>query len=412
MKYRIMMGFVLLGSMSVQAQVQDTLHISLEKAEQIFLQKNLLLLAQHYQVESSKANEIQQKLYENPSFSTELAAYGGNYRWFDIGGNGQKAFGIDQVILLGSKRRKRVLLAKEETAGVSADFYELMRSLKYELRQSFYTVAYADELIGQYDLQMEQLRRIISAYEIQASARNVPLKDAVRLKAEYIQLSADRNTVVMDAITARQTLALLLDTSSVIVPDKAPLEAARLPELPELIKKARENRPDLQKQQSLFRQEQLNLSYQKALAVPDISLGAGYDQNGNYINNLYTLRASIDLPLFNRNQGNIKAARAQVQSSGLIADYKQKEIETEIAASFARFREAEKEYQSAEQGFNRDFPEVNLSVIENFNKGNISLLEFIDFFENYNTALRQLNQLHKQRRLAWEELEYTTGTRL
>lgn len=398
--------------LSLSAQTTDTLHVSLDEAEQMFLQKNLLLLSQRYQVDAAKANEIQQKLYNNPTISTELAAYGSNHKWFDIGGNGQKTFGADQVISLAAKRNKRVLLAREQTAQAGFAFYELMRSLKYELRQNFYTIAYADELIGQYDEQMRQLQQIINAYDVQATKRNVPLKDAVRLKAEYIQLSADRNSVVMEAITARQTLQLLMDTTAFISPNKITLETKPLPDLATLTNMALQNRSDLQIQQSQLKQEQLNYNYQRALATPDLSVGAGYDQNGSYVSGLYTVRAAIDLPLFNRNQGNIKAAKAQIKSAELALGYKQNEIDKEVAGSMARLNEAEKEYQSSEQSFNKDFPEVNRSVIENFNKGNLSLLEFIDFFENYNIAIRQLNQLHKQRRLAWEDLEYTIGTRL
>lgn len=405
-----MVAIVLCSSLS--AQTADTLHVSLEQAEQMFLQKNLLLLSQRYQVDAAKANEIQQKLYNNPTISAEFATYGDNHKWFDIGRNGQKTFGIDQVISLAAKRNKRVLLAKEQTVQANFAFYELLRSLKYELRQNFYAIAYADELVAQYDEQIRQLQQIISAYDVQASKRNVPLKDAVRLKAEYIQLSADRNAIVMDAITARQTLQLLMDTTAIISPNKVTLETKPLPDLITLINIARQNRSDLQIQQSQLKQEQLNYNYQRALATPDLTLGAGYDQNGSYVSNQYSIRTAIDLPLFNRNQGNIKAAKAQIKSAELALDYKQNEIDKEVAGSIARLNEAEKEYKASEQSFNKDFPEVNRSMIENFNKGNISLLEFVDFFENYNVAIRQLNQLHKQRRLAWEDLEYTLGVRL
>ncbi|MET0463743.1 MAG: TolC family protein [Chitinophagaceae bacterium] len=390
----------------------DTLQVSLEQAEQLFLQKNLLLLSERYNVDAVKANEIQQKLYDNPTISAELATYGDNRKWFDIGRNGQKVFGIDQVITLAGKRNKRVLLAKEQTAEANHLFYDLMRTLKYELRQNFYTVAYADELTAQYSEQMRQLQRIISAYEVQAGKGNVPLKDAVRLKAEYIQLSADRNAIVMEAITARQTLQLLMDTTAFISTDKIKLETRTLPDLLQLAAIAKENRSDLKAQESQLKQEQLNYNYQRALATPDLTLGAGYDQDGSYVRNFYSVRAAIDLPLFNRNQGNIKAARSMIKSAELTLQYKQSEVDKQVAASVYRLNEAEKEYRFTEQSFNKDFPEVNKAMIENFNKGNISLLEFVDFFENYNIAIRQLNQLHKQRRLAWEELEYTLGTRL
>jgi cobalt-zinc-cadmium efflux system outer membrane protein len=43
-----------------------------------------------------------------------------------------------------------------------------------------------------------------------------------------------------------------------------------------------------------------------------------------------------------------------------------------------------------------DFNTVNRGMLENFNKGNISILEFLDFFESYNAAVRELNQLQRR----------------
>ncbi len=412
MKKLISLFLCLAACVGLSAQGSDTIRITLSQAEEIFLHKNLLLLSQQYQVDVAKAGEIQEKLYNNPQFSAEFAAYGANKKWFDVGAAGQKTFGIDQLIILAGKRNKRVLLAREQTNEAGLAFYDLLRTLKYELRQNFYTVAYASELVSKYDEQMQLLQRIISSYDEQAIKRNVPLKDAVRLKTEYIQLSADRNSIIMESIGAQQNLRLLLDTSANIMPLKEDWPARIAPAPTVLIEKAIAGRSDMKLQESQVKQEQLNYNLQKAMATPDLSIGAGYDQNGSYIRNLYTLRTAIELPLFNRNQGNIKAAKARIQATELARDYKQKEIEKEVLGSMARMQEAEREYQVSQQSFNKDFPEVNRAVIENFNKGNLSILEFMDFFENYNSAIRQLNQLQKQRRLAWEELEFTVGTSL
>lgn len=395
----------------MQAQVSDTLRINLARAEEIFLKKNLLLLAGQYQVDAAKANIYQQQLYNNPAFSAELPAHGSNNKWFDIGGQGQKSFAIDQMISLAGKRNKRVALARSQSQGASYAFFDLLRTLKYELRQNYFTVLYSTELTKKYDDQMQLLQKIIAAYDEQAQKRNVPLKDAVRLKTEYIQLSADRNNVVMESIAAEQNLRLLLDTTVVIVPEEfiAP-ENRVLPPLDNLFETARQNRADLLLSENQVKQEQFNLQLQKALATPDLSVGAGYDQHGSYVNNLYTLRTSIELPFFNRNQGNIRSAKAQVKYAELVRDQKQTEVEKDVSTAVAKLQEAEREYRVSQQSFNKDFPTINTAVIENFNKGNISILEFLDFFENYNLAIRQLNQLEKQQRLAWEELEFVTGT--
>ena len=68
------------------------------------------------------------------------------------------------------------MLAKEQTQQEKFGFYELLRSLKYELRQSFYTVVYANELVEKFDDQMQLLQKISDAYEVQAAKRMYPLK--------------------------------------------------------------------------------------------------------------------------------------------------------------------------------------------------------------------------------------------
>lgn len=413
MKKSIVLIFCLALSWASFSQVADSIRVTLARAEEIFLQKNLLLLSRQYMIDAAKANEIQQKLYNNPVLSAELAAHGSNDKWFDAGNQGQKSFAIDQLISLAGKRNKRVLLAREETNAAGIAFYDVLRTLKYQLRQSFYAASYTAEIVQKYDEQMRLLQRIITSYDEQSSKGNVPVKDAVRLKSEYIQLSADRNSIIMESISAQQDLRLLLDTTAFIIPlkDSLPVQAA-IPPVEELIEKAKANRTDLKLQESQLKQEQLNYTLQKALATPDLSIGAGYDQHGSYVNNLYTIRAGMELPFFNRNQGNIKAAKAQIKSAELVTDYMRNSIEKEVIGSVARLQEAEREYNESSRSFNQDFQAVNKGVIENFNRGNISILEFLDFFENYNAAIRQLNQLEKQRQLSREELEFTIGTKL
>ncbi|RYY57855.1 MAG: TolC family protein [Chitinophagaceae bacterium] len=402
----------LLATCILSAQDRDSIRLTLAEAEQIFLEKNLQLLAQTYQVDVAKANELQQKLFDNPVFSAELATYGDNHKWFDIGGRGQKVFSIDQLITLAGKRNKRVALAREVSAGSTFQLQELLRTLKYELRQQFYTADYAADVLVKYDEQIEWLQRVIRSYDAQVVKRNVSLKDAVRLKSELIQLNADRNGIMNELITARQNLSILLDTAAAVIPIHEELQVLVTAPLPDLLELARNNRADLQLSQSMEKQEELNFNLQKAMAKPDLTLGAAYDQQGSYISNYYSLRAAIDLPLFNRNQGNIRAARTSVKAAAATTGYKLNEVAREVQGSYERWKEAEREYAVSNLTFNTDFPEVNRAVMENFNKGNLNLLEFMDFFENYNMAIRQINQLHKQRRIAWADLEFTVGTRI
>ncbi|MCS6822161.1 MAG: TolC family protein, partial [Microscillaceae bacterium] len=64
----LVIAFVI-GQLACQAQ--DTLKLDLKLAEQTFLEKNLVLLAQKANIGVVKAQEIQAKLWDNPQISFE-----------------------------------------------------------------------------------------------------------------------------------------------------------------------------------------------------------------------------------------------------------------------------------------------------------------------------------------------------
>src|ERR1700744_6208155 len=103
-----------------------------------------------------------------------------------------------------------------------------------------------------------------------------------------------------------------------------------------LIDSAYHNRTDLQIARSNVRAGELNYKYQKALAVPDLSLSLGYDEAGSFLYNYYGIGASIDLPFFNRNQGNIKSAKAQIASAVAAEKGTQATVEENVSVSLQK----------------------------------------------------------------------------
>src|SRR6185437_15122723 len=103
-----------------------------------------------------------------------------------------------------------------------------------------------------------------------------------------------------------------------------------------LMDSAYHNRTDLQIARTNTNISRLNYEYQKALAVPDLSLGLIYDEAGSFLNNYVGVGASIDLPFFNRNQGNIRSAKAQIASSAATQRSTQATVEENVSASLQK----------------------------------------------------------------------------
>ena len=69
------------------------------------------------------------------------------------------------------------------------------------------------------------------------------------------------------------------------------------------------NRTDLMIAKDNLLLSQQTYTYQKAIAVPDITTGINADRHGSYYTDFNSLNIGIDIPIFNRNQGNIKNAK-------------------------------------------------------------------------------------------------------
>ena len=140
------------------------------------------------------------------------------------------------------------------------------------------------------------------------------------------------------------------------------------------------------------------------------SVKGTYDKAGNFINDYWAIGLSVSLPIFNRNQGNIRAAKISVAQKAHKEEYARRHAENELFTSYARLEKAIQLYRSSNYGLEKDFALIIEGVNLNFQKRNISLLEFIDYYETYKTTCLQLYQTQKEVLLALEEVNTVTGS--
>ncbi len=405
-----------LSLLSVQLYAQDTLRLSNRQADSLFLQNNLEILAEKYQIDIAKSIEIQDKLWNNPTFGVEISAYNPSRGLLDVGRQGQKAFTIQQLITRAGKRNKQVALDVESIKKSEFQFYDLIRTLKFELRQIFFESYFLDQTVALYDNQIGTLNTTVTAFEKEYNRKNISLKEVVRLKALLFQLTNDRADILFELQENQKDLRMLLNTEQPIktIIDSTEIQKYQLNNytLAALKDMALQSRADLKVVQSSTKQAELNYTLQKALAKPDIQLGAVYDQASNYVNNYFGVSASIDLPFFNRNQGNIKAAKSNISYFKTAETAKQNSVNNEVDAAVQKVGIAEKAYQSVENQFTDQFQLLSRGIYDNFQKRNITLLEFIDFIETYNESIKEFNRLQADRVKVYEELNFVVGEEL
>ena len=384
--------------------------LDLSSCEQQFVKNNLLLLARHYNIDATKALTIQAKIWDLPYLSGEFNAINPpNSKVLDVGGKGQKALAIQQLIYLGGKKKNQVALSKVNEQMADLDFQDLLRVLKFQLRKSFFTLYFNNKKIETTDVQIAHILDLVNAYTVQVQKGNVPLKELVRLQSLLISFRNERIEIINSNIDEQNNLKLLLNETANITPvydettfNKYLKETVGDTKVLEGL--ATENRADYLLVNKNIEANQWSVKWQQSLAKPDVNLGLSYDQRGGAFNNQVNVTFGIPLAFWNRNQGNIKFSQVILQQAKADKETFSQKLQTEIATNLSKWNEAKINYQQLSPTTIADFDEVYRGVLQNFQKRNVSILEFTDFMESYNVMSLQINESKKRVALTAEEL--------
>lgn len=400
---------------TVVAQAPEQVTLTIKQAEDLFFKNNFMLLAQQYDIDIASAAIIQSKVYPNPEITADVVAYQQqNNLYFPSGNNGNFVAGLEQLIILGGKRKTQIKLAKLDKKLAEAELTDLTRNLQQQIWESFYTLHHQQKVIEKYSKLMLKLESLIDSYEVQVAKNNIALKDLVRLKSVYVKINNDKSEETEVLIQEQQKLNILLGITTTTKTIYSSADANTYADLPILydlvLNQSLENRPDLNQAKLEIESAKLNVSLQKKMVIPDVTFRAGYNQQGDAFTNQYNVGLSIPLPIFDRNRGNIQAAKIRQEQQNKNVSYKQMEIQNQVLAAWQNYTRSVEEYKHISKLINEDFEAVYNGITSNFQKGNVSMIEFADFLESYNDAQTEVERVKKQLALAAAQINYVTGT--
>ncbi|HEY4155103.1 MAG TPA: TolC family protein [Puia sp.] len=397
----------------------DSLRINLDSAEHLFISGNFSLLALKYNIQAQQAQEIQAHLYPNPNLSASYSLYNTKTKKiFPVGpgeSGGELAAQLSQVVYLAGQRNKQLKIARAGTRLAYYQFYDLVRTLKYTLRTDFFNIHYLLQSAAVYDEEIKSLQQVVDAFNEQEGRGYIAEKEVIRVKAQLYALLNEYNDLNNQINDLQSELRLVLQVKdSFIVPqvDTSVLRSfdpAAYP-LNTLLDSAYKNRSDLLIARTNVDISKLNYNYQKALAVPNLTLSLAYDQQGSYINNLSSLGAAIDLPFFNRNKGNILTAKLNTEASTVLQQNMEATVEENVFRSLQKAFSNDKMLKNIDPKFLADFDRMLNEVLLNYRKRNITLLDFLDFYNSYKENILASNNILFNRLVAFEDINFYTGT--
>lgn len=388
---------------------QDTVLTFLQAKDRL-IKKNFYLLAAHFEIDQAEAQVIQSKLYYNPTIYWNQEAYNRTTEKY-LKASNQYEMQVNQTIAIAGKYSNTIKLAKINLEMNKVQFTDVMRSLLYDLGNNYNNLAALEAKEKLYSEVLTSYQRLIAASKKELEVGAISVTEDLRIKSEYIAVKSqalDNSNQKEQYLSQLRTLLQYPKDTLVEVAQKIPVFNSTLL-LDSLIGRALIARPDLKVSQLNQEYQQQNLKLQRSLAVPDLTIGYDYDLGGNYIQNYNGLVLQMPLPLFNRNQGNIKGAKYNIRQSLLQRDYLKITVTNQVISAFNQYKKIYDGLTNYTDEYLNSLAQLNKNTNTYFQKRDISLLEFIDYQRIYISTNIQLIELRQQFLNSVNTLNFSVG---
>jgi cobalt-zinc-cadmium efflux system outer membrane protein len=410
-------GTLLLALLPAAAQgpVPPSVKIDLEQAIQLALAHNHNLKAARSTIDQSRAQEITASLRPNPVFTYDdlfvplspsqfTAANLNQITEFDVGAS--------YTWERGHKRQARLRAARDQTAVTVSTVKDEERTLTFNVAQQFINALLAKSTLelAQADLASFQQTVDISAARLKAG--DISEADYLKIKLQLLQF---QNDVASAQLSRLQTLATLrqqlgyesvppnYDVAGELV--YTPLKLNR----EDLLSMALGLRPDLvaAKQGVTAAESQYLLA--KANAKRDVTTTLDYTHVSAI--NSASFIFNMELPIFDRNQGEIARTHYAITQSQENRAAAEEAVRTDVINAYEAWRTADEVVRLYQSGYLKNAEDSRDISAYAYKRGAASLLDYLDAERSYRAIQLAYRQSLATYMLAIEQLREAVGTR-
>src|ERR1700761_3738575 len=189
-----------------QAPVSDTLKLTVKQAEDQFLKNNLRLIIQRYNIDNANAQVITARLFQNPDFSFANGIHAtGVPNAFN-----EQSFSVSQLFSTAGKRNKNIQLAKIGVEQAKYQFFDLLRTLKFTLRNDFYTIYFQQQSARVYNDEISSLAKTLSVFKEQYAKGNIAQKEVLRIQSQLYSLQAEYDGLLVGIDSTQSEFKMLI----------------------------------------------------------------------------------------------------------------------------------------------------------------------------------------------------------
>ena len=401
---------------STLAQKPGAVSVSLDEAIQMALQHNHNLMAARTTIQQNEAEETTANLRPNPVFlgdsqflpvfqpSQFSADYLDNTAQFDLG--------VSYLFERGRKRQHRLQAARDQTAVTRSQVADNERSLTFSVASLFINVELAESTLELANQDLKSFQDTVDIAEVRYKAGDIGENDLLKIKLQLLQFQTDVSAAQLARVQGLSDLRQLLGYES-IGPDYDVAGAFDFQpiagNLEDFQSKAMQNRPDLRAAHLGVTAADSQLDLQKAIGKKDVTGQVSYTHLGD-INDL-SLFGQIQMPIFDRNQGEIARAGFAITQAKEQEKFASGQVMTDVRDAYEGVRSNDQIVGLYRSGYLKQAQDSRDISEFAYKHGAASLLDFLDAERSSRAIQLSYRQALASYLLALEQLREAVGTR-
>ena len=390
--------------------------ITLEQAIQFALAHNHALEAARSTIMQYQAQEITANLRPNPTLSWDTqflplfnlsqfnAAYISNSAQFDLG--------LGYTFERGQKRQHRLQAAQDQTTVTRSQVADNQRTLAFSVAQQFVAVLLAESMIDLAQQDLASFQQTVDLSEQQVRAGAISEGDAIKIKLQLLQFRNDVSSAKLSRVQALAALRQLVGFESVpenydvngtldYQPVHGDIEALKM--------LAVNSRPDL----AAARQGIIAARSQESLAHAngkrDLDVSFNYSHVADINSGAFFF--NMQIPVFDRNQGEIARTRAAIAQSQELAAEANEQVMSDVVSAYEGVHTNDQIITLYRSGYLDQTTQSRDISQYAYQRGATSLLDYLDAERSYRANQLSYRQALAAYMVALEQLREAVGTR-
>jgi cobalt-zinc-cadmium efflux system outer membrane protein len=413
---RIFAAAAMLFLLAEACSSQNTTRITLDQAIDLALAHNHSLQATRTLILQNQAQEVTANLRPNPTLGLDSQFIPffspQDFSGDNLNSTQQFDVGIGYLFERGHKRQRRLQAARDQTAVTRAQVADAERTLAFNVGQQFVSVLLAESTL-QFALDdLKDFQNTVDIAGTQLKAGYIGEGDYLKIKLQLLQFETDVSSARLARGQALVGLRGFLGYNAVpadfdVVGDLAyqPLQG----NLEDLQARALRERPDFHAAELGITAAQSQILLAKANAKVDVN--GTYDFDHVSGENTASIFASFELPIFNRNQGEIARTGHALTQAQEQQQASSDTVLSDVANAYEAVRSNEEVVQLYTSGYLKQAQDSRDISEYAYKRGAASLLDYLDAERSYRAVELAYRQALSSYMTALELLKEAEGTR-